>query len=495
MNLLITFDDYKKNGGIAMPGEINDYDKSNGINSESEKFNKWLEYTQIQLNYVLQDKLEGAEYNLLNFKEAYRRDIINILVIRLNRAFENERLIPRNENVQYAESGGINWNSSSEIHGEGWSFWNEQELHIIETSGLFSSVNNFYVEGHLERQYPITLTEDMANRIITDDSIEINKKVNPSNGLTALEFKASEKIARKSEIPDIKDLATKKELEEKQNQLEDNIEHRIGKGVSHTDEYNEVLEEHFAEKLDIKSFFNKIVETLKQGKNVTFDIDEEKKIITINATGDGFFTCDSLENCKDKINEIISDKFYTKTDVDSKLGTKQNSGYLNYTYDGGQQDRPFFQTYDIEHEVKGFDNLLQWLNSFKSLERTGLIGTINIIGPYNSTGSGYFIYTKLPNNNSQITFTVQRNSTVELILSERPTLGVIRIDGGSNAQETYYSYVKRDYSTGVCGGSNCDVVSKWRIQIITIFGNNNGKLVFPNLESIAKYRKANKNGK
>lgn len=226
---------------------------------------------------------------------------------------------------------------------------------------------------------------------------------------------ASGQIVNETFIGDTTDtnpLVTKNEIDKKQSQLVDNVEHRIGVGVSHTVEYNEMLEQHFAE--------------------------------------------------------------------------KQNKGFLNYTFDGGQQDREFFQTYDIEKEITATYPLHHWLDTFNNLSRTTLIGSIIVIDQEGNRGTGTFNYTNLPNQPSTLIIEVMSQELDEYLIiasgeTDESKAKQIKIYSNSETLYQYASGILKDLSPFTCytKDSKCSKLIQWRFQIITIFGNNNGKLGFP----------------
>lgn len=239
------------------------------------------------------------------------------------------------------------------------------------------------------------------------------------------------------------------------------------------------------QKLDTSAFFKTINETLKSGTNVSFDIDELNKTITINVNGSGTFLCTDLESCQDKIIEIISSKFYektetlNKTEINKLLDNKQNKGYLNYTFKDGQQDREFFQTYDIENEVKGPQGLMRWLKSLTNQSRCSLYGSIIVIDRQGRKATGTFIYTSLPNSTPTIKFDILAQAHEGFNISSDASVPLVRqASGFVTDQFTFYSYVNPNSEGFTCSALKCDTPDIWRFQIITIFGNNNGKLGF-----------------
>lgn len=63
--------------------------------------------------------------------------------------------------------------------------------------------------------------------------------------------------------------------------------------------------------------------------NTTFEYDEQNKVLKILFKGGEAFECDNLDNCKEKIIQIVSEKFYTKENTDEKLKAKQNELVAN----------------------------------------------------------------------------------------------------------------------------------------------------------------------
>jgi len=78
-------------------------------------------------------------------------------------------------------------------------------------------------------------------------------------------------------------------------------------------------------KLDISKFFDELIKHIIEGNNITFDVDSIKQTITINSTGGGSgFSCNDLNSCKTLLTQIINETFYTKTETDTKLASKQD---------------------------------------------------------------------------------------------------------------------------------------------------------------------------
>ena len=135
--LIVPFDLYKSHNGYILP-QINEFDKENGITTIEQKYQNWSYHVQTVLNTALQDTLVLGDFDLTNFKTVYQRDIINIIVLRLLRAFYNDEIIDRDSNVNFSQQGGVQYTSNGTIKSkaDALAFFNSEERLLIETSGL-----------------------------------------------------------------------------------------------------------------------------------------------------------------------------------------------------------------------------------------------------------------------------------------------------------------------------------------------------------------------
>ncbi len=137
--LLIDYNIYKQYNGFILP-KINDDDIENGLTTPELKFQAWSFYTQEQLNQVVQEELDNVQFDLNLIAPEFQKSIIRIMIARLNRAFYNDEIIPRDSQVQVSQSGDISYSSTGTIDPKSakFSFWNGSERAMIENSGILT---------------------------------------------------------------------------------------------------------------------------------------------------------------------------------------------------------------------------------------------------------------------------------------------------------------------------------------------------------------------
>lgn len=139
--LLVDYDQYREFNGFVKP-IITSEDIEYGLDTIEKKFEAWSRYTQTILNAILQEELDNIEYDITKVKPAYQHSLINIITMRLIRAFYNDELIPRDSQVQLSQQGGIQYSSAAALDSKSslYSFFNGNERALIESSGLTTDI-------------------------------------------------------------------------------------------------------------------------------------------------------------------------------------------------------------------------------------------------------------------------------------------------------------------------------------------------------------------
>lgn len=139
--LLVDYNQYKEFNGFVEP-IITSEDIENGLDTVAKKYEAWSRYTQVILNAILQEELDNIGYDITKVKTAYQHSLINIISMRLIRAFHNDELIPRDSQVQISQQGGLQYSSSASLDSKSslYSFFDGRERALIESSGLTTDI-------------------------------------------------------------------------------------------------------------------------------------------------------------------------------------------------------------------------------------------------------------------------------------------------------------------------------------------------------------------
>lgn len=94
------------------------------------------------LNGYLAEKLSDLGFDMGAIAAPYQKSIIKIIITRLNRAFYNDEILPRDANVSYSANGGIQYSSlaNTQPKDDIISFFDANERLLIESSGLMDQL-------------------------------------------------------------------------------------------------------------------------------------------------------------------------------------------------------------------------------------------------------------------------------------------------------------------------------------------------------------------
>lgn len=112
------------------------------MDTQEKKYQAWAYVVQDMLNGYLAEKISDLDFNMNAIDKVYQKSIIKIIVTRLNRAFYNDEILPRDANVTYSANGGIQYSSlaNTQPKDDIISFFDANERLLIETSGLMDQV-------------------------------------------------------------------------------------------------------------------------------------------------------------------------------------------------------------------------------------------------------------------------------------------------------------------------------------------------------------------